>query len=635
MSRPRSWVYVVTPDYPNLTMLPFNENLVVAILLHTMWKDMVVRSEEKVRISQLSLRLLHSPVPKEPWNTICKRIGDSARKNGWETVSGGELVSPDWCDPGYFRVYLHIDLGSAAPPPDMQAAEELHETLWGVDYNAILKEISDDQGTTWKYVPESFIESSGMCALGFPECGGLLFRNEYEAAWENFHNDVAKASHCGGVVVTGQLGIGKSCFLYYLLFCLLSKKKPVALQRFNYFFVFQEDGVSRYPFTTDPHHLPRGTWALSDSNNLPCPTFLEAASWGTAWIIQTASPLEQGWKKWKTQRSADIFVMDYFTIEEMTVLGMVLGLNTSDLRRNYERWGPSARTCLRLSRYITTEDEYEKTVEGAAKHFVNDPDAIELDFNMTTTRITHILFSVRPKEKEETGRRIQIADLASDRIKTIISDAATHARAQKRINFYDTISTQPGFEASTVQIFKGFVLSWLHARPNVQPLDCFHAVPGLPNLQIPSCREKQTSYFGSLTALNEVKVDGLPLFLSPTSQTLATVDAIVFTDKFIITIQVTVSRNPSTTGGGSTLADIKKSIPRGIRGDRDWCHMYITDSVNKVNSLRTQTLSDLPNDIRVFYEVFDVGRLDILTHEHLEVFGEKKHPQKKCGCRRK
>ncbi|KAH9048284.1 hypothetical protein EDB84DRAFT_299074 [Lactarius hengduanensis] len=503
----------------------------------------------------------------------------------------------------------------------MRAAEKLHEKLWGVDYNVILEEMSDGQGTTRKYVPERFIESSGMWAFGFPERSGLLVRVEYEAAWESFNNDIAKAHKCGGVVVTGQPGIGKSCFLYYLLFRLLSKKNPVALQRSRYFFVFQEDGVSRYPLTADPDSLPAGTWALSDydQTQLPCAAFLEAASWGTAWIVQTTSPLEHRWKKWKTQRSADIFVMDYFTIEEMTVLGNILGVNTSDLRRNYERWGPSARTCLRLSRNPPAEREYEKAVEGAAKRSVKDPDVERDDFDVRT--ITQILFSVRPEEKDEAGRRIQFVDLASDRIKTIVSYATANTRAQKRIKFYETISTQPGFEASAGQIFKGLVLSWLHTRPDLRPLHCSPAVPGLRDLQILPSREKQTSYFGSLTALNEVKVD--KLFLSPTSQTLAAVDAIVFTDKFIITVQVAVSGKPSTKGSDFAWADIKKSIPRDIREDRDWRHMYITDSVNKVQSLRNQTSSDLPKDIRVYYEVFNVGRLDI-SHDHLEVFDENK-----------
>ncbi|KAH9180197.1 hypothetical protein EDB89DRAFT_1900160 [Lactarius sanguifluus] len=508
-------VYVFTPNYPNVSVLPFNENPAVATLLFSIWRNMSTKPPT-VYISQLSPPLF---VPKEPWDTLRKRIDDSARNNGWETVNAGKLVSPHWCDPG----------------PDMRAAEKLHEKLWGVDYNVILEEISDGQGTTWKYFGES-TKPPGRASI----------------------TTIAKAHKCGGVVVTGQPGIGKSCFLYYLLFRLLSKKNPVALQRSGHFFVFQEDGVSRYPLTAYPDNLPAGTWALSDSNRtqLPCATFLEAASWGTAWIIQTTSPLEQRWQKWKTQRSADIFVMDYFPIEEMTVLGLVnLAPTWVSFSLNlFERWGPSARTCLRLSRNPPAEREYEKAAEGAAKRFVKDPDVERDDFDVTT--ITHILISVRPEEKDEAGRRIHIVDLASDRIKTIVSYAAANARARKRIEFLNIEATR-----------------WMNYFCRLHP------------------------------------------------KLLAAVDAIVFTDKFIITVQVAVSGKPSTKGSDLAWADIKKSIPRGIRGDRDWRHMYVTDSVYKAKFLQNQTSSDLPKDIRVYYEVFNVGRLD-MTHQHLEAFDE-------------
>ncbi|KAH9074291.1 hypothetical protein EDB83DRAFT_1952114 [Lactarius deliciosus] len=84
-----------------------------------------------------------------------------------------------------------------------------------------------------------------MKELGCPEGRGLLFRPEYDIALESLdeHQDSAEEGRCGGIVVTGQLGIGKTCFLYYLLFCKLSKKTPVALQLSNHILVFRDDGV--------------------------------------------------------------------------------------------------------------------------------------------------------------------------------------------------------------------------------------------------------------------------------------------------------------------------------------------------------------------------------------------------------
>ncbi len=67
---------------------------------------------------------------------------------------------------------------------------------------------------------------------------------------------------------------------------------------------------------------------------------------------------------------------------------------------------------------------------------------------------------------------IQITEMATDHIKTIISYAAADAKAQERIKFYHTISTQPGFRASAGEMFERFVLSWLYAQSNVEPIRC-------------------------------------------------------------------------------------------------------------------------------------------------------------------
>jgi len=46
-----------------------------------------------------------------PWDTIRKRVEDSANDNGCVTPLSIEQVSPRWCDPENVHVYLHIDPG--------------------------------------------------------------------------------------------------------------------------------------------------------------------------------------------------------------------------------------------------------------------------------------------------------------------------------------------------------------------------------------------------------------------------------------------------------------------------------------------------------------------------------------------
>ncbi len=213
---------------------------------------------------------------------------------------------------------------------------------------------------------------------------------------------------------------------------------------------------------------------------------------------------------------------------------------------------------------------------------------------------------------------IQVADMATDHIKAIISCAAAAAKAQERIDFYQKISTQPGFRVSAGKMFEGFFLSWLYARSNVAPLRCF--ATGLPDLEIPACGEEQTTFFDSKNGLKKVNGDKPPLCLLPTSKSFPTADAIVITNEFIITIQVTVSDRHSAKGSGFT--DIEKLIPSHLIRD-NWRHVFVTDDDDRGVSLRNQTLSELPEDILVYSGVFDIGRSRV-TRKQMEAYEEKR-----------
>ncbi|KAH9035823.1 hypothetical protein EDB84DRAFT_1210475 [Lactarius hengduanensis] len=414
------------------------DNPWVGDLLVAIWQELYVGLEgQGIEFSQLSLHSLFYPVPLEPEDTIGERVEDSVRDKEWAIAGVTDEVPSGWCDLENIHVYLHI-----VPSPDVRAAEKLYKTLWGKELKAILEEISDDEGTVWKYVPKKHIDSLEMRELGYPEGRGLLFRPEYDIALESLDGEQNSAEDrcCGGIVVTGQLGIGKTCFLYYLLFCKLSKKTPVALQLSNHILVFRDDGVLRYPLAADPHQFPEGTWALSDSNDRakqPCNTFLRASDLRQAWIVQTSPPLEERWKTWSKYKNADMFVMDHFSIKEITALGKVLDLDVGNIRRLYEQWGPSVRTCVRLSLNPGDEILHEENVEHAAVEFVKTaPKTVWFD----AMRVSHLLLSIRPSNKTMVGRIH--TDMATNRIKTMISYAAAAAEAEDRHEFFHTIMNE-------------------------------------------------------------------------------------------------------------------------------------------------------------------------------------------------
>lgn len=292
-------------------------------LLTAVWlKIRLYLYRQGVDFAQLSIRSLRHPIPIKPRDAVRQRVEDSAY-GGHVIPDTTEQVPVQWCDPENVHVYLHIDPVPQSPevaiiPPSpevmefVRVARKLHENVWGQDLNPNLRDVPGE--STLKYLPNAYLDFLELKVLGYTEkC--LLIRAEYYVALGGFNPQAAISRMCGGVVVTGQPGIGKSCFLYYVLLRLLSRESPVAIQVPGYFLIFSFNGVEIHTLDhTDYNVFPAGTCVLSDSNEevkAPCSAFLGAAKQGRAWIVQATSPLEERWREWKKQRSADIFVMDH------------------------------------------------------------------------------------------------------------------------------------------------------------------------------------------------------------------------------------------------------------------------------------------------------------------------------------
>ena len=72
--------------------------------------------------------------------------------------------------------------------------------------------------------------------------------------------------------------------------------------------------------------IPDGTLALADStpnNKVLCQAFLIAAKAQVARIIQATSPAPENWKAWVKDLKANMYVMDYFSSEEINTLRFV------------------------------------------------------------------------------------------------------------------------------------------------------------------------------------------------------------------------------------------------------------------------------------------------------------------------
>ena len=113
-----------------------------------------------------------------------------------------------------------------------------------------------------------------------------LVCTEYEAIYNKLLVENVSCDGVGGVVVTGQPGIGmclspavsflnvnpvprESCFLFYLLFCLLNSRKVVAFQVDERFLLFEDTGILLYDASVGGMGclILAGTWALTDSHS--------------------------------------------------------------------------------------------------------------------------------------------------------------------------------------------------------------------------------------------------------------------------------------------------------------------------------------------------------------------------------
>jgi hypothetical protein len=220
----------------------------------------------------------------------------------------------------------------------LEAAHLVYYKFWGKNLDEILQPVPDCGN--FKHLTNEQILSLRLNRLNYDE-DVLLVRGEYEVTYRDLWSYNEGAPARGGVVVTGQPGIGmhlsltvvsfaddnhptpnlgKTCFLYYLLLRLLSVGQPVALQVADIIVLFQRTGVQLSDNTSRTGQLPDGTWALTDSHtgfDKPCTAFLTK----DVWVVQTTSPSPARWQSWLKERKAIVHWMDVVPLDEIIALG--------------------------------------------------------------------------------------------------------------------------------------------------------------------------------------------------------------------------------------------------------------------------------------------------------------------------
>ena len=309
-------------------------------------------------------------------------------------------------------------------------------------------------------------------------------------------------------------------------------------------------------------------------------------------------------------------ILTAFSFTLTSSYSTILNLNLTSLHNNYTVWGPSARSCITLMDPKQLED-YERAVKSAATYFTqNSSQFSQLDAVLAS----HRLIIVRPSKQ---SRQDVTAEFASDHILGLVSCAYVEQEYAVRQIFLKTISEHPWLSASAGHIFESHVLLWLRHAPADLCLHCTPAKESLPLLNIPVCGENM-EYFLKVEDLKDADKYQSPKCWVPVAQNLPTMDAIVITDEFVITIQAIISSKHDAKSTGFEKVHI--CLPSKISA-RQWCHVFLTNSEKAANSLRVNVLKDLPKkmNIHLYSAFFDTNRWDsILTPGHLEELDQDK-----------
>ncbi|KAI0245653.1 hypothetical protein BJV78DRAFT_1287359 [Lactifluus subvellereus] len=482
-------------------------------------------------------------------------------------------------------------LFSAATDQDtLRAARKLYDTLWGKDLNVILLDVPNGNGL--KYVPRSQVEDLELHHLEYPEYA-LLIRKEYIFAFDELETRPRK----GGVVVSGQPGIGKSTFLFYALFRRLSTQKPTALQMSTCFIVFKDTGVKVYDLAIRvTGALPVGTWALTDSNEHtrePCRAFLSASRRHQAWIVQATSPAKDRWYQWSKELQAQYFVMERFSYEESIALGTILGLILDRFREQIELWGSSAaRTCVLLTRDPWRIPHYIRLATNAAEQLASETRGfIHQSENMSDTR-SHLLFSLRPMD---AMRADIVGDIETKFLRNLVDNAIKRLDASEQIEFYNLICKRPWFRASAGYVFA----------------KC---------LRLAHCPSDQ----GGTAVYRSFAGAARPPSVHPGMQEpFPVTDAIICTDTHIITIQTTVSSRHEVNA--EQFKKIQEAFPKSFRNARRWCHVFVTDYGEYAEALWDQVFTDLPG-VEIYSVVLSIPEFRFTAEDLTRVESTRNQP---------
>ncbi|KIL65156.1 hypothetical protein M378DRAFT_178504 [Amanita muscaria Koide BX008] len=287
----------------------------------------------------------------------------------------------------------------------------------------------------------------------------LLIRNEYVLAYEHILRDTQNLTTerpRSATLVTGQPGIGKTLFLFYVLARQLHQQNPVAFQIDKYTYaLFGPKGVTLH-LTTDSRVL-KGTWALSDSDASGRRGLCMAFQQPKFHVIHTSSPSSSRWKNWVKRLGAGKYIMDVWSLKEFQTLLALKKLDSPEGEDLFKKYGPSPRIIIYILTKSIENNAYEREVKTAASTLAGKFSAVvpELDDLDFTDEISSKIFTVRPKNNMSRGEHV--LDISTPFLCCTFGSAISRQASDQQHTFFVMLGSHPSFREAGGKLFEHYV----------------------------------------------------------------------------------------------------------------------------------------------------------------------------------
>jgi len=222
---------------------------------------------------------------------------------------------------------------------------------------------------------------------------------------------------------------------------------------------------------------------------------------------------------------------------------------------------------------------------------------------------SHILFAVRPEGPDIPRRLNAIVTVATDYFNQVLTEATAAVDPHQRVKFYKMMTIHPGFESSALSILRRFFCAWFFNCQKSPIIRC-SAAPStrLKFSVLPTCKDvHQITEFSSLKKADDLQT---PFGWLPIIKSFAFADAIICTDKYIISIKVTISSAVKVDRIG--LKRMKKNLPSQFQANRKWVHIFVIDDEDKAIRLRIRQFKGLAEKgISVYSAVLDIHQVHL------------------------